>query len=406
MNLEGEEELAGLESEKQAKKLRTALEELGEEHAQAMVDTQRKIEQLQDRVSKATYPGLNFPALRNLLTANVDATDVAWTGVDVQVLGSGPWDRDEFTNYLYGMGFHVHGGETSVATVILGANDVRKKDLETLLERDDAVIYTQEIFVLGLAFEQAPYEFLEQPEINQIGVTHRALQSLLQSGLVWPTWNQEEEPRVQRRENASGSGYLDYNWSSESNLHKFGYNVRSGELDADERHEMLRQYFEAPLRMIDETGDTERWGGPRSPRRLQAMASMLSWFINFQGADRPAARSRWIEDLEWLRDEFYVSEVTTGFEWPEQRTPALKRTPNAMFMKPLKPSPALAAIVGGAPLPRTELVSKLWAYIKKHNLQDQNNRRMVHADEKLVALFGKPQISMFEMAGLIAKHVS
>ena len=87
------------------------------------------------------------------------------------------------------------------------------------------------------------------------------------------------------------------------------------------------------------------------------------------------------------------------------KAPAKKRTPNAAFMKPLQPDQSLAAVVGSAPLPRTEIVSKLWAYIKKNKLQDQANKRMVNADDKLRALFGKAQVSMFEMAGLIGKHV-
>ncbi|GAB1387511.1 SWIB/MDM2 domain-containing protein [Melaminivora sp.] len=86
-------------------------------------------------------------------------------------------------------------------------------------------------------------------------------------------------------------------------------------------------------------------------------------------------------------------------------TEAKKRTPNAAFMKPLTPSPALAAVVGKAPLPRTEIISKLWVYIKAHNLQDASNKRMINADAKLKEVFGKPQVSMFEMAGLIGKHV-
>ena len=88
-----------------------------------------------------------------------------------------------------------------------------------------------------------------------------------------------------------------------------------------------------------------------------------------------------------------------------KRAPAKKRTPNAAFMKALTPSPQLAAVVGNAPLPRTEVVSKLWAYIKKNKLQDAVNKRMVNADAKLKEIFGKPQVSMFEMAGLIGKHV-
>jgi upstream activation factor subunit UAF30 len=88
-----------------------------------------------------------------------------------------------------------------------------------------------------------------------------------------------------------------------------------------------------------------------------------------------------------------------------KKAPAKKRTPNAAFMKALTLSPALAAVVGDKPLPRTEIVSKLWVYIKSKGLQDKVNKRMINADEKLRAVFGKAQVSMFEMAGLIGKHV-
>ena len=82
------------------------------------------------------------------------------------------------------------------------------------------------------------------------------------------------------------------------------------------------------------------------------------------------------------------------------------KTANAAFMKPLTPSKELAAVVGKEPLPRTAVISGLWVYIKKHNLQDANDKRMINADAKLKKVFGKPQVSMFEMAGLIGKHLS
>ena len=81
------------------------------------------------------------------------------------------------------------------------------------------------------------------------------------------------------------------------------------------------------------------------------------------------------------------------------------RKPSAAFMKPVSPSPALAEVIGSKAVPRTEVTKRLWAYIKKNKLQDQQNKRMVNADDKLRALFGKGQVSMFEMAGLIGKHV-
>ncbi|KKW67409.1 DNA topoisomerase III [Lampropedia cohaerens] len=84
---------------------------------------------------------------------------------------------------------------------------------------------------------------------------------------------------------------------------------------------------------------------------------------------------------------------------------AKKRTPNAAFMKPLKPNAQLAAVIGDTPVPRTEIVKKLWDYIKANNLQDAKNKRNINADAKLRPLFGKDQITMFELAGLIGKNV-
>jgi upstream activation factor subunit UAF30 len=83
-----------------------------------------------------------------------------------------------------------------------------------------------------------------------------------------------------------------------------------------------------------------------------------------------------------------------------------KRKPNAAFMRPYTPSTTLAAVVGSKPLPRTEVTKKIWAYIKKNGLQDKVNRRMINADSALKPLFGKNQVSMFEMTKLVSKHLS
>ncbi|MGN6389273.1 MAG: SWIB/MDM2 domain-containing protein [Burkholderiaceae bacterium] len=91
------------------------------------------------------------------------------------------------------------------------------------------------------------------------------------------------------------------------------------------------------------------------------------------------------------------------------KKPAAKsaaRKPNAAFMKALTPSDSLAAIVGSAPLPRTEVTKKVWDYIKKHKLQNEANKRNIDADDKLKAVFGgKKQVSMFEMTKLISDHL-
>jgi len=93
---------------------------------------------------------------------------------------------------------------------------------------------------------------------------------------------------------------------------------------------------------------------------------------------------------------------------PKATTPKMKtaRKPNAAFMKPLNPSKELAEVVGSAPIPRTEVMKKVWAYIKKNNLQDAKNRRAINADDKLKAVFGgKKQVTMFEMTKLVSNHL-
>jgi chromatin remodeling complex protein RSC6 len=85
---------------------------------------------------------------------------------------------------------------------------------------------------------------------------------------------------------------------------------------------------------------------------------------------------------------------------------AAKRKPNAAFMAALTPSATLAAVIGNKAIPRTEIIKKIWDYIKKNKLQDAKNRRMINADEKLLALFaGKKQVSMFDLAKIVSKHV-
>jgi chromatin remodeling complex protein RSC6 len=86
---------------------------------------------------------------------------------------------------------------------------------------------------------------------------------------------------------------------------------------------------------------------------------------------------------------------------------AAKRKPNAAFMKPMKVSAELGAVIGTGAMPRTEVTKKIWAYIKKHGLQDAKNKRNINADDKLKAIFGsKKQVSMFEMTKLVSKHLS
>jgi chromatin remodeling complex protein RSC6 len=91
---------------------------------------------------------------------------------------------------------------------------------------------------------------------------------------------------------------------------------------------------------------------------------------------------------------------------PAKKKSASKRKPNAAFMKAMQPDASLSAVIGGSPMPRTEVTKKIWAYIKKNNLQDSKNKRNINSDDKLRDVFGgKKQVSMFEMTKLVNKHL-
>ena len=89
----------------------------------------------------------------------------------------------------------------------------------------------------------------------------------------------------------------------------------------------------------------------------------------------------------------------------KKTTTTTRKTGQSAFMKPLNLSEELQAVVGKGPMPRTEIVKKLWAYIKKNKLQDIKNKRNINADERLAPIFKKKTVNMFEMTKLISKHV-
>jgi upstream activation factor subunit UAF30 len=109
--------------------------------------------------------------------------------------------------------------------------------------------------------------------------------------------------------------------------------------------------------------------------------------------------------------EEYMATKTTDAKAGAKKAaakPAAKKAagskPNAL-QQPLQPSKELAVIVGSNPLPRGEVVSKMWEYIKKNNLQNPENKREILADDKLQPIFGKPKVTMFEMNKHLAQHL-
>ena len=193
--------------------------------------------------------------------------------------------------------------------------------------------------------------------------------------------------------------------AQDSIFSRMGYSVTEGAYTDLQRWAILIKIYTTHIPQMT-SEEALRWGDPASEQRLEAMAKFLHWLHSFQGTEKPAARAKWAGDLSWLKVKYYQNSMQ--FSWPTIETiknTKPKRTPNSAFMKALQPSKELAEIVGSKPLARTEVITKLWAYIRNNKLQDNYNKRFINSDDKLLPIFKKKQVSMFELAALIGKHL-
>lgn len=193
--------------------------------------------------------------------------------------------------------------------------------------------------------------------------------------------------------------------AQDSIFSRMGYSVTEGAYTDLQRWAILIKIYTTHIPQMT-SEEALRWGDPASEQRLEAMAKFLHWLHSFQGTEKPAARAKWAGDLSWLKVKYYQNSMQ--FSWPTIETiknTKPKRTPNSAFMKALQPSKELAEIVGSKPLARTEVITKLWTYIKNNKLQDNYNKRLINSNDKLLPIFKKKQVSMFELAALIGKHL-
>jgi DNA topoisomerase III len=169
-----------------------------------------------------------------------------------------------------------------------------------------------------------------------------------------------------------------------------------------------------------ETGKTDLLEGFVSNRTRRPFKAYLAWDkeagkVNFEfapskfpGRKKPFKRAASPEPAAAKRaPAVKAGRKAAATKTPRtERAPAAKRTSVRKVGPGLKPSHELAAVIGEEPVARTEVIKKLWAYIKDNGLQDATNKRAINADARLLPLFGKPQVSMFEIAGLVGKHLS
>jgi len=409
-----------------------AIENIKQEFDKAIYFAEKTIGSLEGQLevlaANSSYPGLNFVTLRDVLCTDQNANLMAWTPSFLATVGSGPWEANEFDEFLVMRGFEpVAMPHPSIDGVVIGAQGWSEDDLaEQIYNRDASSlkIYTQELFVVGLILGGDPYDLLDQPAIDEVGFSHPAIQFILNQSFAWP-WN-----AAGHTDDDEDWDVDDTDWAQESALKLLGYSAGAQGPSEPERRRILRVAFEAiNLDGVDTPSQRQRWGAARSAKRLHAISHFLGWLLNLQGGKSPEAKQKWTSDLQWLRKSFYqktmrfVWPVSSGIKstelnpqaaWPFETNPTATapRLPVSNHLHSIsssanfyRPSPSLNQITGPNSLTVGNAVKLIRQYISKHNLQDPVTLD-VRTDQLLFALSGKKTLKDHELSEVARWHLS
>ncbi len=322
--------------------------------------------------------------------------------IDVAILGEGPWSTHEMVQLLEDLGFKVWeaGPHNDIELLIVGRKNWNENILEQQIcarEGEALKIFTQELLVAALTCGRDPFDEIDnatnQNILELFGNGHPAIEYLRGMEFPWPEFNLSEE----------GAGGGEWDSVEETPLLKLGYHAgRTRSLSLTTRHGLLAEAFSGELPFAESDEYMDEWGAPGTRKRLRRIAWHLAFLIrNRRGnPSQKYAVEDWEMDLEWLRGKYYKSIMR--FSWPGSHGAYTENS--GSFGKRVTPLGALAEIVGATAIPRTEVTKKLWAYIKKHGLQDSKNKRMINADQKLRKVFsGKAKVSMFDLPKFVSQ---
>jgi len=275
---------------------------------------QEELEALQDKTT-----GLNIEFIRDFLCEDKDASSIELKGLDIGIQGEGPWGVGEFQDFLLKKDFNVVNiTDPGVRYLILGARNIDENELHEQItasidEEFDLYIFTQELFLTWLITGKNPLNTWSDEDLLESVIDHGSLQYLIDATeFPWPQLV-DHEPKSTSYEVKT------FEWdgalSEESPLRKLGYSVQADVLSIQQRRAILKNAYttSALNKFLISAHDLERWGQPNTAQRLYAMSSLITWLANFQGSTKPAAREKWVSDLNWLKESFYESKMKF---WP------------------------------------------------------------------------------------------
>ncbi len=312
--------------EKMLKDRRHALASLRTEVASIEREIDKLLRRLNDeKIQEVTNEpaaytgGLILIPIRNTLVGENTASDLEGElDCDVCLIGHGPWDEEEFKDFLEAREFNVMDPDDHFGVLIVGRSIdehemvALRSVLDYHIDSDEPlVVVSQELFVLGLIQLINPLEYLSEDELYGLAEGHGGLTTVIEfEGFEWPYF--EPDP------NTSSSAIYDFDPSAlgaESPLHRIGYTVAEGRLTKAQRWTLLAEMFRTTREDVF-LGEFElrAWGRPQTQQRLYAMAKHISWLIGFRGGAAPRAADRWREDLVWLKNNYFQHDMK--FNWP------------------------------------------------------------------------------------------
>lgn len=302
--------------------------------------------------AKKINTGLNIESIRDYLCQEKDATFIGLDGHAIGLEGDYPWGVLELQDFLAHRGFYTdHILGQSVHYWVLGeSSDL--KDLEIAIKdaiENDSIpfIYTQELFIAYLITGQDPLINWSEDDLEAAFANHNAL-SLLRK-LPWPFSRGIKPelgvlPAAKTEEISYEVQTFEWNGqlSEESPLGKLGYSVRERGLSISQRRSVLRDAFTGGSlnKYLTTPEDRARWGSPKTPQRLYAIYNLISFLIKFQGTTKQAAKSKWMSDLDWLKQTFYDPKMKFWSNAPRSRDQKKQSPAKAIVKTVLNPPQA------------------------------------------------------------------
>ena len=295
---------------------------------------EREIEKLNRRLSDekiqeitedlATYQGgLNLAPIRDALVGDNTAKDLdGILGNTLCLLGVGPWEPDDFSDFLAERDFLLTDHKHFFDVLVLGRSIDEEEmiSLRAILDyqidrAEPLTVVSQELLVLALVTLENPLELLSEDELYELAEGHGGLTTVIEyEGFEWIF----QEGGLEEDEESEDDEIFEFDasaLSAESPLHRVGYTVAKGKLSVAERRRCLKEMFEIDGDDVFKAREEYQvWGNAKTQQRLYAMAKHISWLIGFRGENLPNAAERWRSDLAWLKENYYRSGMK--FDWP------------------------------------------------------------------------------------------